>query len=50
MPDRDLDLMISFLHQNNGIFPKRRRKYFSKLTDEEIIAMQSVYREVFENE
>ena len=33
MPDKDTDLIISFLHQNKGILPNRRRKYFSKLTE-----------------
>jgi Fic family protein len=48
MPDKDINLMLTFLHQNNGIFPKRRRDDFTKLTDEEIGRMQSVYRVVFE--
>lgn len=48
MPDKELNLMISFLHQNRGIFPKRRRTYFSKLSDEEISDMQEKFREIFE--
>lgn len=48
MPDKYTNLMLSFLHQNNGIFPKRRREYFDKLTDEEIARMQTAYRKVFE--
>lgn len=44
MPDRDINLMIIFLHQNKGIFPKRRRDQFSKLTDDEIQRMQKAYR------
>ena len=48
MPDRDINLMIIFLHQNKGIFPKRRREQFSKLTDEEIQKMQKTYRTVYE--
>ena len=48
MPDRDINLMINFLHQNKGIFPKRRREQFSKLTDEEIQKMQKTYRTVYE--
>jgi len=48
MPDKDLNLMITFLHQNNGIFPKRRRERFAKLSDEEIDNMQKKFREVFE--
>ena len=50
MPDKDINLMIVFLHQNKGIFPKRRREYFSKLTDEEIARMQAQFREIFEKE
>jgi hypothetical protein len=48
MPDRDIGRMLVFLHQNRGVFPKRRRELFSKLTDEEIAAMQNAYRRVFE--
>lgn len=50
MPDRYINMMILFLHQNKGIFPKRRREQFSKLTDEEIHKMQIVYRHIFELE
>ncbi|PWV49063.1 Fic family protein [Chitinophaga sp. S165] len=50
MPDRDINLMILFLHQNKGIFPKRRRSQFSKLTDQEIERMQTEYRKIFELE
>jgi len=48
MPDKDIDLMILFLYQNKGIFPKRRREKFSKLTDEEIGEMQKKFRDIFE--
>lgn len=48
MPDKDINLMLNFLHQNAGTFPKRRREHFKKLTDEEITQMQVAYREVFE--
>jgi Fic family protein len=48
MPDKDINLMIVFLHQNKGIFPKRRREHFSKLTDSEITRMQAKFREIFE--
>lgn len=50
MPDRDINMMIMFLHQNKGIFPKRRRDKFPKLTDEEIEKMQIEYRKIFELE
>jgi len=48
MPDRDINSMLIFLHQNKGIFPKRRRDQFSKLTDEEIERMGNSYRAIFE--
>lgn len=48
MPDKDINLMIVFLHQNKGIFPKRRREHFARITDEEINRMQAVFREIFE--
>ncbi|MEP7374568.1 MAG: Fic family protein [Chitinophagaceae bacterium] len=48
MPDKMINSMLVFLHQNQGIFPKRRREYFSKLTDAEIVRMQTAYRKVFE--
>jgi hypothetical protein len=50
MPDRNINMMILFLHQNKGIFPKRRREQFSKLTDEEIEKMEIEYRAIFELE
>lgn len=48
MPDRDINLMLVFLHQNKGIFPSRRRDRFAKLTDEEITRMQKAYRRIYE--
>ncbi len=48
MPDKDIDYMIMFLHQNKGVFPKRRREQFARLTDEEINKMQVAYRKIFE--
>jgi hypothetical protein len=50
MPDRNINLMILFLHQNKGIFPKRKREQFSKLTDQEIKKMEIEYRKIFELE
>ena len=40
--------MLTFLHQNKGIFPKRRREHFDKLTDAEIEQMQAAYRRIYE--
>lgn len=48
MPDNDINMMLLFLHQNMGVFPKRKRSHFSKLTDEEIGKMQLVYRIIYE--
>ena len=48
MPDRDINLMLVFLHQNKGNFPKRRREQFAKLTDDEIDQMQEAYRNIYE--
>jgi len=48
MPDRIINLMIMFLHQNKGVFPKRRREDFTKLTDDEINEMQVAFRKIFE--
>jgi hypothetical protein len=48
MPDTEINRMILFLHQNKGIFPKRRRKDFEKLTDAEIELMEKEYLTIFE--
>ena len=48
MPDKDINLMILFLHQNKGAFPNRRREQFARLTDEEINQMQVAFRKIFE--
>ncbi len=48
MPDRKINNMLLFLHQNQGALPKRRREQFKELTDAEIERMQKAYREVFE--
>lgn len=50
MPDKKLTNMLMFLHQNKGVFPKRRREQFSELTDQEIQQMQDAYRTVYEME
>jgi hypothetical protein len=47
MPDKDIDLLIRFLHQNMGRFPARRRKQFDKLTDDEIRKMEIAFQEIF---
>lgn len=50
MPDKKLGNMLLFLHQNKGVFPKRRREQFIELTDQEIQKMQDAYRTVYEME
>jgi hypothetical protein len=47
MPDKLIDSFIRFTHQNNGIFPKRRRNTFHMLKDDEIEALQSIFQDVF---
>jgi len=47
MPDKLIDLFIRFTHQNKGIFPKRRRNTFQMLRDDEIVALQSIFQDVF---
>ena len=47
MPDKDIDLMIKFLHQNKGMLAGRKRKHFDKLTDDEINQMENVFKEIF---
>ena len=50
MPDRKLNELIVFLHQNKGIFPNRRKKNFPEITEEEFEAMQKIYGEIFVND
>jgi hypothetical protein len=50
MPDKLIDLFIRFTHQNNGVFPKRRRINFQMLKDDEIEALQSIFQDVFKLE
>ncbi|HEY4327623.1 MAG TPA: Fic family protein [Mucilaginibacter sp.] len=47
MPDRKLNEVIVFLHQNKGIFPNRRKKHFPEITDEEFGTMEKIYSEIF---
>lgn len=48
MPDRMADLLIRFLHQNDGKFSNRARsKEFSSLTDGEIQVFENKFEEVF---
>lgn len=47
MPDKDTDLLIRLLHQNKGMFPIRKRKHFEKITDDEILKMQTAFQNTF---
>ena len=48
MPNQTLDLLVSFLDQNNGTLSKRaRNKEFEKLTAEEIEEIEEIHRETF---
>jgi hypothetical protein len=50
MPDRLAKDLIMFVQQNHGALPKRRRSHeFSKLTDDEVAALEAVIRETFEH-
>jgi hypothetical protein len=50
MPDRLAKDFIIFVRQNHGVLPKRRRSHeFSKLTDDEVAALEAVIRETFEH-
>lgn len=50
MPDKRLNIIIIFLHQNKGLFPNRRKKDFPEITDEEFAIMETIYSNVFTNE
>lgn len=49
MPDKRLNDIIVFLHQNKGVFPKRRKKDFEEITEEEFTKMEHIYVEIFNN-
>ena len=49
MPDRTIDLLFRFLHQNGGRLSKRaREEEFARLTETEIAAAETAYRELFQ--
>jgi hypothetical protein len=51
MPERTLDLLFRFLHQNNGTLSKRAREQeFASLNDGEAAAAEAAYREIFQPE
>jgi len=48
MPDRTIDLLFRFLHQNDGKLSNRaREREFRALTDEEVAAVESIYKHAF---
>lgn len=48
MPDRTVDLLFRFLHQNGGNLSKRaRQEEFARLSDAEAAAAEAAYRECF---
>ena len=46
MPDRKAAQFLFLTQQNNGIFPKARRKLFQELADEEIASLAKVVKDV----
>ena len=48
MPDRNIDMMIKFLHQNKGKLAVRKRNYFGELTDDEIRRMEIAFGDSFD--
>ncbi|WP_108867707.1 Fic family protein [Aquimarina aquimarini] len=49
MPDKKVDRMILFLHQNKGKLASRKRNLYKELSDIEIEKMEQAYVLVFEN-
>jgi hypothetical protein len=48
MPDRTIDLLFRFLHQNAGHLSRRAREHeFSQMTEEEVSAVEAAYWESF---
>ena len=49
MPDKRINDIIVLIHQNKGIFPARRKKQFSEITEDEFREIERMYKEVFSN-
>ena len=49
MPDKKVDRMISFLHQNKGKLASRKRNFYKELSDNEIEKMEQAYIQIFES-
>jgi Fic family protein len=50
MPDKKVDRMILFLHQNSGKLGGRKRDYYKELNDNEIEQMEQAYAQVFKRQ
>ncbi len=48
MPDKNIDKMMRFLHQNNGMLSGRKRKDFLELKDAEIAKMEFAFQSIFQ--
>lgn len=49
MPDRLAEQLVTFIRQNGGALPRRRReKEFGKLTDVEVAAVEDIVRRAFD--
>jgi hypothetical protein len=49
MPERTIDLLFRFLHQNNGTLSTRaREEEFASLRQEELVQVERAYRKIFE--
>lgn len=48
MTDKLVSVLVRFLEQNQGVLSKKpREKEFSKLTEREVIRIESTYTEIF---
>jgi Fic family protein len=47
IPDRQMDRLIKYIHNNHGRLSKRKRDKFEKLTDAEIGEIETAFREIF---
>ena len=45
MPNQKVSLFVRLSMQNDGKFPKSRRKLFAELTDKEVAAMEAAVRD-----
>jgi hypothetical protein len=51
MPDSTIDLLFRFLRQHDGTLSERaREREFSRLRDEEVQALEALYRKTFESD